>query len=70
MRKNLIDQFNYAGYEEALRQGLKPISGQLDVSSELAFAQKMTKKLQLTKTDTTAHQERSRDTSEKKLTQW
>ena len=49
MRQNLIDQLNYAGYEEALRQGLKPISGQWDVSSELAFAQKMTKKLQLTK---------------------
>ena len=65
MWQNLIDQFNYAGYEEALRQGLKPISGQWDVSSELALAQNMTKKLQLTKTDTTAHEERSKDTNEK-----
>jgi hypothetical protein len=48
-----------------LRQGLKPISGQWDVSSELALAQNMTKKLQLTKTDTTAHEERSKDTNEK-----
>ncbi len=64
MWQNLIDQFSYAGYEEALRQGLKPISGQWDVSSELALAQNMTKKLQLTKTDTTAHEER-RDTNEK-----
>jgi hypothetical protein len=53
-----------------LRQGLKPISGQWDVSSELAFAQNMSKKPQLPKTDTTAREERSRDTSEKKLTQW